>query len=325
MLMCPTCPHTVLNTGRPRLDLQDHVSSPISRGSSPTSRTRVGDAVARGSRRLASAGVDTPRLDAELLLAAGLGVKRAFLHARWYDVLSEEDLIGYETLIRRREAREPVAYLLGHKAFYDLDLFVDHNVLIPRPESEHIVEQAVAWGISQGLLPLRILDVGTGSGALAIAIVRQIDSAIVWATDVSIAALSTADRNLERYALDERVHLVCGDILSSLSGSFDIVVANLPYVPAVEIDSLAPEIWAYEPRLALDGGSGGTMVTERLLTQLPARLAAPGLALLEIDPRQAEDLKRSASVCFPDGEIGMLDDYAGQARVLRIETSAAVG
>jgi len=282
----------------------------------------VRDALYRAVRVLADSGSDSPRLDAEVLLAHVLGTSRTDLYVRWAEPLAEEPAQRFAALVRRRAAHEPVAYLIGHREFYDLDLYVDHRVLIPRPETEHLLEDALAWARGQKVWPLRVVDVGTGSGALAVALARHLENAHVWAVDLSAAALEVAEINVRRYGLQDRITLVQGNLLASFTGPFDIITANLPYVPQEDWPSLAPDVAAYEPRSALDGGKGGLEVILRLLEQTPERLAYPGLLLLEIDHRQMDTVLSVARILLPDTRASVVRDYAGLARVIRIERPA---
>ncbi|NLG49027.1 MAG: peptide chain release factor N(5)-glutamine methyltransferase [Chloroflexi bacterium] len=291
----------------------------------------VRDALYQAARVLADSGSDSPRLDAEVLLAHVLGTSRTDLYVRWAEPLAEEPAQRFAALVRRRAAHEPVAYLIGHREFYDLDLYVDRRVLIPRPETEHMLEEALAWArgaagnraiLARGTL--RVVDVGTGSGALAVALARHLENAHVWAVDLSAEALEVAEINVRRYNLQDRVTLVQGDLLAPLAGPLDIITANLPYVPQEDLSSLAPDVAAYEPRSALDGGKGGLDVILRLLEQAPERLAYPGLLLLEIDHRQMDTVLNVARIRLPDARASVVRDYAGLARVICIERPAMI-
>jgi len=254
-------------------------------------------------------------LDAELLLSHVLGCSRAGLYARWKEPLKHEMALAYTRLIRRRANFEPVAYLVGHRAFYDVDLEVNPSVLIPRPETEHLVEAALDWALNvKG--PLRVVDVGTGSGALAVVLARRLPHAQVYAVDISKEALQVARQNARRYGVD--VRFVCSDLLTALSGPFDLIVANLPYVPSAELDQLAPELW-FEPRVALDGGQDGLVVVQRLIDSLSAYLACPGLALLEIDHRQVAAVLSRLGKKFPEARVHVSNDLAQLDRVIHVE------
>ncbi len=280
------------------------------------------DALHWATRLLAAHGCSSPRLDAEVLLAHLLPLTRAELTLHWADPLPSELVQAYTDLARRRAAHEPVAYLTGQRAFYDLDLTVDPRVLIPRPESEHLVEAALAW-LSRHSQARRAADVGTGSGALAIAVARHTATLQMVAIDLSPAALAVAQENVRRYALQGRVMLVCADLLSACTGPLDLVLANLPYVRHDEIATLDADVAAYEPHLALDGGPDGLGPLARLLAQLPARLSRPSLALCELDPRQVDAATRLVRALLPDAHVTLIQDYAHRDRVLRIERPAA--
>jgi len=264
----------------------------------------------------------TPRLDAEVILADVLSLRRAQIYVRWDERLGAAAVQRYRSLVQRRAAHEPVAYLVGERAFYDLDLWVDRRVLIPRPETEQLVEEALAWAQSCGQRPLRVVDVGTGSGALAIVLARHLAEAQVWAVDISREALCVAVSNLRRHGLESRVGLVCGDLLSCLSGRFELIVANLPYVSRRALSELPRDVAAFEPRVALDGGEDGLAILQRLLAQCPDRLARPGLMLLEIGDGQARAVCRAIRQHLPQAKATVLRDYAGLERVVRIERRA---
>jgi len=282
---------------------------------SSRSEMRVGQALSWGIRNLVARGVSSPRLDAELLLSHVLGCSRAGLYARWKEPLKHEMALAYTRLIRRRANFEPVAYLVGHRAFYDVDLEVNPSVLIPRPETEHLVEAALDWALNvKG--PLRVVDVGTGSGALAVVLARRLPHAQVYAVDISKEALQVARQNARRYGVD--VRFVCSDLLTALPGPFDLIVANLPYVPRAELDQLAPELW-FEPRVALDGGQDGLLVVQRLIDSLSAYLACRGLALLEIDHRQVAAVLSRLGEKFPEARVHVSKDLAQLDRVIHVE------
>jgi release factor glutamine methyltransferase len=283
------------------------------------------DAALRWANSLIQAsGSETARLDTEVLLGYVLGLERTRPLAHGERRLSPADSARFAALVARRAAHEPVAYLVGRRAFYDVDLLVDARVLIPRPETEHLVERALGWARAQGAhacgaRALRVVDVGTGSGAIALVLARHIAGAQVWAVDRSTDALDVARANLQRYDLLQRVTLVCGDLLTPLDGPFDLIAANLPYVTIDALPTLAPDVRDYEPHVALDGGRDGLDLVARLLAQAPQRLVRPGLLLLEIDPRQAVRVVALANNAFPDANVTTLKDYAGWERVVCVE------
>jgi release factor glutamine methyltransferase len=232
----------------------------------PVAAGTVRDALAAASDAIAAAGSDTPRLDAELLLAEAAGRSRARLAADPDGPLDGREAMAFGALVRRRVAREPVAYILGRRGFRRLELRTDRRALIPRPETELLVEIALE------LAPRRVLDVGTGSGAVALAVADELPDAEVVAIDVAAPALELARENAEALGLGGRVELRLGTAADAAPGErFDLVVANLPYVREDERTSLAPEIARYEPAEALFAGRDGLEVIHALLAAL-----APG-------------------------------------------------
>jgi release factor glutamine methyltransferase len=274
----------------------------------------VGEAVARGAAALQAAGCDTPRLDAELLAAEALDLTRERLLMDRDSMVDRDGLVRLGALLARRAAREPVAYILGRKAFRHISLAVDPRVLIPRPETELLVEVGLTLEASAS-----VVDVGTGSGAVALAVKDERSDLSVSGTDLSVDALAVARANALRLGLD--VRLVEADLLDS--GEYDAVLANLPYVPDGSV--LEPEISVYEPPQALFAGADGLDVIRRLVSivSLPAD-GAPGppaagrrvsLVALEVGGDQAAAvaslLRRSA---FPS--VAILRDLAGHERVV---------
>ena len=225
-------------------------------------------------------GSDSARLDAEVLLAHALGMRRLDLYLKFDRSLSEPELSKYRALTARRAKGEPVAYLVGHKGFMGLDFVVTPAVLVPNPDTEVLVQRAVELA-READRPLRVADVGTGSGCIAIAIAHYAQSAEVVASDVSQDALEVAGQNVATHGLGDRVKLVCGDLMAPFTGSFDIVCANLPYVVAGS--PLAPEVVA-QPAGALYADEQGSALITRLLDEVTARLNAGGRVLLELDP-----------------------------------------
>lgn len=271
----------------------------------------------------------TPRLDAELLLAHTLGWPRARVLAEWQHTPAPEQVAAFEALVARRALGEPVAYLVGHKEFYGIDLAVTPATLIPRPETETLVEHALAEarrllttraaGRSSGdsASPLTIADIGTGTGAIAIALALHLPDALVYAVDLSATALEVAARNVARYGLEGRVRLLQGDLLEPLVEPVDVIVSNPPYTIYAEID---PNVRAYEPRLALDGGPNGLAVYRRLLAQAPAALRPCGVVALEIGAWQVRAVTDLARDHFPDAAIRVYQDLAGHDRVVVIQS-----
>ncbi|GAC1512288.1 MAG: peptide chain release factor N(5)-glutamine methyltransferase [Candidatus Dormibacteraceae bacterium] len=255
-------------------------------------------------------GSDSARLDAEILLAHSLDLRRLDLYLKFDRQLSELELSGYRALVAKRARGEPVAYLVGHKEFMGLDFIVTPAVLVPNPDTEVLVQRVVELARDAGR-PLRVADVGTGSGCVAIAIAHYAQNVEVVASDVAQDALDIAAQNVAAHGLLDRVKLVCGDLMAPLTGSFDIVCANLPYLAAGA--KLAPEVVA-QPARALYAGEHGAALVTRLLEEAPGRLNARGLVLAELDPSIALSAVDAANRRFAGHRIHR--DLAGHERVL---------
>ena len=232
------------------------------------------------SEHLGKHGSESARLDAEVMLARSLGLRRLDLYLQFDRPLSESELSTYRAQVARRAHGEPVAYVVGHKEFMALDFEVTPAVLVPNPDTEVLVQVAVACAREAGR-PLRVADVGTGSGCIAVAIAHYAPDVEVWAGDLSSQALEVAARNVARHELEQRVHLVCGDLMEPLPGTFDLVCANLPYVAAGA--ALPVEVLS-QPGVALYAGRDGAELVSRLLEAAPARLNPGGRVLVEVDP-----------------------------------------
>jgi release factor glutamine methyltransferase len=280
--------------------------------------SEVSTALRWATDRLHTSGVDDPRLDAEILLAHVLQVDRSYLLAHPERNLSATEGACYRQLIARRAQHEPVAYLVGHQEFYGLDFFVSPAVLIPRPETELLVEAAVVLGRASPRRPWIAADVGTGSGAIAVSLAMNVPHARVYATDISTEALTIAGENCRRHGVSERVTLLGGHLLVPLPEPVDCIVANLPYVSYEEWESLPVGIVAYEPRLALDGGVHGLERIGDLLASAEPYLRPGGVILLEIWATQGAAVVGLAEKCFPQAQVDLLRDYAGLDRVVRI-------
>lgn len=272
--------------------------------------------------RLRRGGVDDANLEADVLIRHALGMDdgRAHLFARLHEPIDAAAAACFDDLVRRRLAYEPAAYIVGSREFFGLRLACSPEALIPRPETELLVEIALDW-LSRRTLPSNplVVDIGTGNGALAVALAVHCPDAKVIAMDTSAGALRLARRNAVSHGVDARVAIVRGDLLGALRASADLIVANLPYVSEPDWDSLPPEIRAYEPRSALVGGRNGTETIARLLAEASARLAPRSLLLCECGDLQADALRIDAVRAFPDAWIEVRQDLAGLDRVLQIE------
>jgi release factor glutamine methyltransferase len=267
-------------------------------------------------RRLNVAGIEDAALEAEVLLRHVLGLDRAHLFARIDDAFDDDALLAFQRLVERRVAHEPTAYLVGHREFFGLDFETTPDALIPRPETELLVEEAHRLAPSA---PLVVADVGTGCGAIAVALATHLPQAIVYAIDDSPSALALAARNAARFRVSERVRLLQGDLLDPLPEPVDLIVANLPYVKTADWEALPPEIRDHEPRAALDAGPTGTEALERLLCAAPSHLRPAGRLLAEIAWDEGERLLDVARACFPEARVDVKKDLAGLDRVIRIE------
>lgn len=276
-------------------------------------------ALSLATNQLANEKVDTPRLDAELLLAHVLDTNRAQVVA-WPDrQLTPKQLTRFRDLVTQRADRVPLAYLVGHREFFGLDIAVDPRVLIPRPETELLVERALP--IAQRLAaPPQIADVGAGSGAIAIAMAVHLPEATIYALDDSAGALSVTTENAHRHGVGDRVRCLQGDLLSPLPGPVDLLIANLPYVATDEWRQLPPEIRDHEPRAALDGGPDGLSAIGRLLATASPYLQPEGKILLEIGASQGAAVTSLARQHFPQARVRLEQDYAGLDRLIILET-----
>lgn len=293
------------------------------------SGTTVGQALASATQRIRSVDALTPQLDAQVILARLLGRDRSWLFAHHDDVPTDEELERYAELVSRRTNHEPVAYLVGCKEFYGLEFMVDERVLIPRPETELLVDAVMDHiDMRANDLPLgkrlRVADIGTGSGAIAIAVAVNSPDVDVYATDVSPDALEIARLNIK--SLDKRcqVSLIEGDLLTPLANKIDmprvnVIVANLPYITLGDYDDLQKDVRDYEPQLALTAGPEGLDTIHRLLEQAPDCLEPNGVILLEIGADQGQAVVSLAKELIPQASsIILRQDHNGRDRVVMI-------
>ena len=284
------------------------------------------------STRLRAAGIDDAQLEAELLLRHALGVSREQLFVRLQEPMPAGIAERYDALLARRLTREPSAYITGHREFYGLDFACSPDALIPRPETELLVETAIDWArrnrssstldprpSTLGSLPL-LADIGTGCGAIAVALAVHLPGARIVASDTSLPALRLARRNAEVHAVANRIDFVQASLLSSMRGRFGLIVANLPYIPSRTYSELPPEIREHEPPSALRAGRRGTALIEALLPQAASRLRPGGLLLAEHAWNQGGRLRDAACEAFPMAAISTRRDLAGRERMLVVQT-----
>ena len=287
-----------------------------------TAATTLGAALHDAAMRLRHAGTDDADLEADVLLRHALGMDddRAHLIARLREPLDDAAAARFEALLRRRVAHEPAAYIVGFREFYGLKFACTPDALIPRPETELLVENALEW-LGRADAPPRplVVDVGTGNGAIAVTLAVHCAGARILAIDTSAPALRLARRNAAEHGVIARVALARGELLAPLREPADVIVANLPYVTEDDWPALAPEIRRYEPRDALVGGRTGTELIERLVAAAPGRMRPHALLLCECGDRQGEALRAAAARAFPRARIEVRRDLAARDRVLRIE------
>lgn len=279
----------------------------------------VGDARRAGCEQLSKAGIASAALDSDLMLAAVMNVDYAVLIAHSEVLLSKPEQILFGNHIRRRLRREPVAYIVGAREFYGIDLYVDDRVLVPRPSTESLVDRALAWWDSANRLPgsdsnpFLIVDVGVGSGAIALALATHLPGVTIVGGDISRDAVRVAVHNSRRMRLQRQVHIVVADSQPATLWAPNLIVANLPYIPTVEISRLEPEICDFEPRCALAGGSDGFDLYRRFLVQACVRPG--GAVIVEIGYNQASLLSSVVRTLDKQLSLELTPDLEGFNRI----------
>ena len=274
-------------------------------------------------QKLEAAGIPDARLEAEVLVMNVMRMARQNIFGEQDTEVSEEQQAALDELLERRYNREPLAYLLGQREFYGINVMLTPAVLIPRPETEGLVEHALFMALmGMESTDLIIADVETGSGAIAINLAIHLPAAKIFAVDVADEVLDVAAFNIRAHGVSERVTLGIGDLLEPVPEPIDLIVANLPYIPTDRISTLQPEV-RQEPALALDGGPDGLDLIRRLLTQAESKLKDSGIILLEMDPDQIPVVQELAIQHFPEGSTSVEEDLAGMDRILTIYRQAA--
>jgi release factor glutamine methyltransferase len=273
---------------------------------------QLGEVLRLSAGYLSDHGSPTPRLDAELLIGHALGLPRIELYTNFDRPLDEPELAACRALLERRGRREPVAYILGRWGFHGLDLAVDGRVLVPRPETEVLVERCLA--LLEGLEAPRVVDVGTGSGAIALAIKSARPDAAMTATDVSADALAVARANAAALGLE--LELAEADLMAGVEGRFALVASNPPYIGEAEMGGLEPEVAEYEPRLATVAGPSGTEVLDRLVAAAPEALEPGGWLVVECGAGQAGAVRgmmaaAGAAETFAEADLAGIDRVVG--------------
>lgn len=262
---------------------------------------------------------ETAWLDARTLVSHLVEKPHAWVLAHPEQELTAEQASRLDAYLERLSAGEPLPYILGHWEFFGLDFSITPHVLIPRPETELLVEEAIAW-LEGHPGQRKAVDVGTGSGCIAISLAKHVPDISVIACDISEQALQVARRNAQRHDVEDRVSFVRADLLSATTGQVDLICANLPYIPTLKLQEL--EVARHEPALALDGGDDGTQLIARLVAQASNRLTAGGLMLLEIEATAGGEVLPLVAHAFPQARVGLLPDLAGLDRLIRLENTA---
>ena len=261
---------------------------------------------------------DTAQLDAEVLMMYVQGYGRAQLYSRLDEPVDDEPAACFKELVARRAQGEPIAYITSHREFMALDFYVDRRVLIPRPETELLLEYTIqklrdkGWTGEETLM----VDVGTGSGVIAVYLALRFPHARVYAIDISQEALEVARLNAHRFEVDHRINFLQGNLLDPLPEAVNIIVSNPPYTILAQVE---PNVARYEPNVALDGGPKGLAIYRELLGQARNRISRPGLIALEIGSEQANDVSNLGRFFFPGCQINVYKDYAGLDRVVILD------
>ena len=260
---------------------------------------------------------DSPGLDAQVLLAHVLAKPRAWIIAHPEYTPTPEQRDKLKVSLSRLQDGEPLPYILGHWEFFGLDFVINANTLIPRPETELLVENALAW-LHAHLSSRRAADVGTGSGCIAVALAAHVTDLHLLAADISLPALRIARYNARKQGVEDRVHCVQSNLLPPTGQRFDLICANLPYIPTHTLQSL--NVHGKEPNLALNGGENGLQWISSLMLEAPSLILPTGLLLLEIEASQGPTVALLARQAFPGAEIDILPDLSGHDRLLTVQT-----
>ena len=281
----------------------------------------LNEALYSTTQSLIAARIDCPLIEAELLLGHVFGMSKTQIHTEPEKTLTQAETKCLQCLVQRRLHREPTAYILRSREFYGIDFYTDNRTLIPRPETELLVEKTIesAHCLSYPEKQITIADIGTGCGAIAISLALALPKVKIYAVDISIAALQVAEINCQRHRVGNQVELLHGNLLEPLPHPMDIIVANLPYIKSREFKDLSPEITEFEPIIALSGGEDGLGKIRQILRQTPGKLNIGGCFLLEIGRGQDEAATSLINSCFPQLTIELIPDLGSINRVIRVE------
>lgn len=280
--------------------------------------TVIRETIRETHQTLEAAGIADARLEAEVMVMTVMRMTRQNIFAEQETEVPGSEAQQLAGIVAQRLERTPLAYILGYREFYGINVVVTPDVLIPRPETEGMVEHTLFMALmGMEARELTIADVGTGSGAIAVNLAIHLPAARIYAVDISEPALDVAAYNIRGHSVHDRVRLGHGDLLEPLPEPVDLIVANLPYIPTARIPALQPEV-QQEPQLALDGGPDGLNLVRRLLSQAPAKLNSPGIILLELDPEQFPAAEALALQQFPEAEITAEQDLTRRDRIMVI-------
>ncbi len=284
---------------------------------------KIKELILRSTDYFAKHNIPSPRLDAEVLLSYVLKKERIFLYLNWDSILKEHTLDIFRKLVLKRSKHVPIAYLIGHKEFMSIDFEVNEKVLIPRPETETLIEATLNKMVGQPNREWAVIDIGTGCGNIAIALAKS-QNVRVYASDISEDVLSIAKKNAKKNKVENTIRFLCGDLFESfnglnLAGEIDFIVSNPPYVSSVDFEKLPIDIKQYEPKIALDGGTDGIDFYPELVKGAEEFLKPHGFLIMEIGYGQVEEIKKLVSLrrSFLEPEIVM--DYEGIERVITCE------
>jgi release factor glutamine methyltransferase len=261
----------------------------------------------------------SPRLEAEILLAEALACARIELYTRFDEVPAADPVSRFREWVKRRAAGEPVAYIVGYREFYSLRFEVDSNVLIPRPETEHVVVAALEAVKSIEDRPIRVIDMGTGSGCIAVTLAKHLDDCKIAATDLSPGALAIAQKNVVAHGVDGCVRVLDGDLFAALpagSGPVHLIVSNPPYIGSQEIETVDRQVQDYEPKIALFSGEYGMDATTRLIAEAPAHLLTGGYLIFESSPIIIDQCRKLVAENPSLDLVEVVKDFDGLERVI---------
>ena len=276
----------------------------------------IREVIQQTHRVLEEAAIPDARLEAEVMVMNVMRMPRQDIFSHQEDEVSPQQEQALSAIVQRRVKREPLAYILGYKEFYGINLLVNSSVLVPRPETETMVEHALFMALmGMETTELVVADVGTGTGGIAINLAIHLPAARIYASDIADPVLDVAAHNIRAHNVADRITLLQGDLLDPLPEPVDLVVANLPYIPSARIPTLQPEV-QWEPKEALDGGADGLELIARLLSQAPAKLKEHGIILLEMDPEQVPAAEELVRKHLPEATTSVEQDLAHLDRIL---------